>query len=125
MKLLSILLKERENVHIYIIYMYNLNVYTYYICIISLKFDSRLVKVYLTNNEKLQLRTADKEAFDQAENETFELDKIYALASDLSKKSDYVADILKKPEFIDEVKELAQVKLGQKLKDINDEVNSN
>lgn len=91
----------------------------------SLKFDSRLVKVYLTNNEKLQLRTADKEAFDQAENETFELDKIYALASDLSKKSDYVADILKKPEFIDEVKELAQVKLGQKLKDINDEVNSN
>ncbi len=77
----------------------------------SLKFDSRLVKVYLTNNEKLQLRTADKEAFDQAENETFELDKIYALASDLSKKSDYVADILKKPEFIDEVKELAQVKL--------------
>lgn len=69
----------------------------------SLKFDSRLVKVYLTNNEKLQLRTADKEAFDQAENETFELDKIYALASDLSKKSDYVADILKKPEFIDEV----------------------
>ena len=91
----------------------------------SLKFDSRLVKVYLTNNEKLQLRTADKEAFDQAKNETFELDKIYALASDLSKKSDYVADILKKPEFIDEVKELAQVKLGQKLKDINDEVNSN
>ncbi len=91
----------------------------------SLKFDSRLVKVYLTNNEKLQLRTADKEAFDQAESETFELDKIYALASDLSKKSDYVADILKKPEFIDEVKELAQVKLGQKLKDINDEVNSN
>ena len=91
----------------------------------SVKFDSRLVKVYLTNNEKLQLRTADKEAFDQAENETFELDKIYALASDLSKKSDYVADILKKPEFIDEVKELAQVKLGQKLKDIDDEVNSN
>lgn len=91
----------------------------------SLKFDSRLVKVYLTNNEKLQLRTADKEAFDQAESETFELDKIYALASDLSKKSGYVADILKKPEFIDEVKELAQVKLGQKLKDINDEVNSN
>ena len=91
----------------------------------SLKFDSRLVKVYLTNNEKLQLRTADKEAFDQAESETFELDKIYALANDLSKKSDYVADILKKPEFIDEVKELAQVKLGQKLKDINDEVNSN
>lgn len=91
----------------------------------SLNFDSRLVKVYLTNNEKLQLRTADKEAFDQAKNETFELDKIYALASDLSKKSDYVADILKKLEFIDEVKELAQVKLGQKLKDINDEVNSN
>ena len=91
----------------------------------SLKFDSRLVKVYLTNNEKLQLRTADKEAFDQAENETFELDKIYALASDLSKKSDYVADILKKPEFIDEVKELAQATLGQKLKDIDDEVNSN
>lgn len=91
----------------------------------SLNFDSRLVKVYLTNNEKLQLRTADKEAFDRAKNETFELDKIYALASDLSKKSDYVADILKKPEFIDEVKELAQVKLGQKLKDIDDEVNSN
>lgn len=91
----------------------------------SLKFDSRLVKVYLTNNEKLQLRTADKEAFDQAESETFELDKIYALANDLSKKSDYVTDILKKPEFIDEVKELAQVKLGQKLKDIDDEVNSN
>ena len=91
----------------------------------SLNFDSRLVKVYLTNNEKLQLRTADKEAFDQAESETFELDKIYALANDLSKKSDYVADILKKPEFIDEVKELAQVKLGQKLKDIDDEVNSN
>ncbi len=44
----------------------------------SLKFNSRLVKVYLTNNEKLQLRTADKEAFDQAESETFELDKIYA-----------------------------------------------
>ena len=91
----------------------------------SLNFDSRLVKVYLTNNERLQLRTADKEAFDRAKNETFELDKIYALASDLSKKSDYVADILKKPEFIDEVKELAQVKLEQKLKDINDEVNSN
>ena len=91
----------------------------------SLKFDSRLVKVYLTNNEKLQLKTADKEAFDQAENETFELDKIYSLANDLSKKSDYVADLLKQPEFIDEVKELAQVKLGQKLKDMDDETNPN
>ena len=91
----------------------------------SLKFNSRLVKVYLTNNEKLQLKTADKEAFDQAENETFELDKIYSLANDLSKKSDYVADLLKQPEFIDEVKELAQVKLGQKLKDMDDETNSN
>ena len=91
----------------------------------SLNFDSRLVKVYLNNNEKLQLKTADKEAFDQAESETFGLDKIYSLANDLSKKSDYVADLLKKPEFIEEVKELAQVKLGQKLKDINDETNSN
>jgi DNA repair exonuclease SbcCD nuclease subunit len=91
----------------------------------SLKFNSRLVKVYLTNNEKLQLKTADKEAFDQAENETFELDKIYSLANDLSKKSDYVADLLKQPEFIDEVKELAQVKLGQKLKDMDDETNPN
>ena len=36
-----------------------------------------------------------------------------------------LTDILKKPEFINEVKELAQVKLGQKLKDIDDEVNSN
>ena len=91
----------------------------------SLKFNSRLVKVYLTNNEKLQLKTADKEAFDQAENETFELDKIYSLANDLSKKSDYVADLLKQPEFIDEVKELEQVKLGQKLKDMDDETNPN
>ena len=91
----------------------------------SLNFDSRLVKVYLTNNEKLQLKTADKEAFDQAESEIFDLDKIYSLANDLSKKSDYVADLLKKQEFIDEVKELAQVKLGQKLKDMDDETNSN
>ena len=91
----------------------------------SLRFDSRPVKVYLTNNEKLQLKTADKEAFDQAENETFELDKIYSLANDLSKKSDYVADLLKQPEFIEEVKELAQVKLGQKLKDMDDETNPN
>lgn len=91
----------------------------------SLNFESRLVKVYLTNDEKLQLRTADKEAFDQAQSETFELDKIYSLANDLSKKSDYVAELLKKPEFIDEIKELTQVKLGQKLKDIDDETNSN
>ena len=91
----------------------------------SLNFDSRLVKVYLVNNEKLQLKSADKEAFNQAESETFALEKIYSLANDLSKKSDYVADLLKKPEFIEEVKELSQVKLGQKLKDMDDETNSN
>lgn len=90
-----------------------------------LNFDSRLVKVYLVNNEKLQLKSADKEAFNQAESETFALEKIYSLANDLSKKSDYVADLLKKPEFIEEVKELSQVKLGQKLKDMDDETNSN
>lgn len=90
-----------------------------------MNFDSRLVKVYLVNNEKLQLKSADKEAFNQAESETFALEKIYSLANDLSKKSDYVADLLKKPEFIEEVKELSQVKLGQKLKDMDDETNSN
>lgn len=36
-----------------------------------------------------------------------------------------MASLIKKPEFINEVKELAQVKLGQKLKDMNDETNSN
>ena len=89
----------------------------------KLNFDSALVKIYFQANETIQLNPTDKIAFEKAKNEIFKKENIAKLAKDLSTKGDWVNEMLGKQDFVDDVTELAEVKLSQKLKDRIDEAN--
>lgn len=88
-----------------------------------LNYDSQLVKVYFKDNQQLRLSEADTAAFLQAETEIMSDSSLQHLASSLGKKSATVNGLLEKDSFLEEIKELAQVKLGHDLKDFNDEIN--
>lgn len=89
----------------------------------KLNFDSALVKIYFQANETIQLNPTDKIAFEKAKNEIFKKENIAKLAKDLSTKGDWVNEMVGKQDFVDDVTELAEVKLSQKLKDRIDEAN--
>ncbi|QNQ81955.1 metallophosphoesterase family protein [Lactobacillus sp. PV012] len=83
----------------------------------KLKFNSALVKVYFQVSESIQLNPADKDAFQEAQKEILTKEKLAELSKSLVTKGDWINEMVNKQDFLDEVTELAQVKLGQKLKD--------
>ena len=88
----------------------------------NLPFNSRLVKVYLKDNDVLSLNESDKEAFDQARAEVLSPENIKILGKNLTKKDDAARKLFENKEFLKEIQDLATVKLGQELKGFDDEI---
>lgn len=62
-----------------------------------------------------------KPAFKQAKNEIFASDEFDQIVNDWKKKDMLAANLAEEPNFVNEVKQLAEVKLMSKLKGISNE----
>ncbi|WEV36456.1 DNA repair exonuclease [Lactobacillus sp. ESL0677] len=87
----------------------------------KLAFESQLVDVRFTTNSRLEIAANDQAYFTQAEEELFEPETFAKLSQDWIKKDELAAILAQDPQFLQEVKDLAAVKLNNNLKGINDE----
>lgn len=88
----------------------------------DLAFNSQLVKVYLEENEVFNLNAQDQAAFNQAKEEVLTSDSLKKLGRTLLKKDANTSAIFEDANFLKEVQNLAEVKLGRELKGFNDEI---
>lgn len=89
----------------------------------GLSHGSKLVKTYLEQSQGFKLNSQDAQAFEKAQEEIFTEEYITKLANDLAKKSPEIKEILGDKDFINEIEKTAQLKLEQKMKDVEDENN--
>lgn len=89
----------------------------------KLAHDSQLVDVRFINGSKLAVAVNDQKYFTQAEEEIFDTDQFSQISKDWSLKTEFTNDLVQDPDFIQEVKQLAEVKLNSKLKGVSDEIN--
>ncbi|MDF7683060.1 DNA repair exonuclease [Lactobacillus sp. ESL0679] len=87
----------------------------------ELAFESQLVDVRFTTNSRLEIAANDQAYFTQAAEELFDPETFAKLGQDWIKKDELAAILAQDPQFLQEVKELAAVKLNNNLKGINDE----
>ena len=88
----------------------------------KLAHDSQLVDVRFINGDNLEIASNDQKYFKQAEKEVFSSDQFAQISKIWALKSDYTDTLAQDPEFAQEVKQLAEVKLNSKLKGANDEI---
>lgn len=91
----------------------------------SLPFDSQLVDVRYQINASLKLNENDRVAFDKAKAEIFASDEFSKIVNDWKKKDPEAAALAENADFINDVKQLTEVKLMSRLKGINDETETN
>lgn len=89
----------------------------------KLAHGSQLVDVRFINGSKLAVAVNDQKYFKQAEEEIFTTDQFAQISKDWSLKTEFTNNLVQGPDFIQEVKQLAEVKLNSKLKGVNDEIN--
>ncbi|WP_294955690.1 DNA repair exonuclease [uncultured Lactobacillus sp.] len=89
----------------------------------KLAHGSQLVDVRFINGSKLAVAVNDQKYFKQAEEEIFTTDQFAQISKDWSLKTEFTNNLVQDPDFIQEVKQLAEVKLNSKLKGVNDEIN--
>lgn len=91
----------------------------------NLPFDSQLVDVRYETNTSLELNENDQKAFEKAKSEVFSMDEFAKIVNDWKKKDPEATVLAEDPKFIEEVKQLTEVKLMSKLKGIKDETETN
>ena len=91
----------------------------------NLLFDSQLVDVRYETNTSLELNENDQKAFEKATAEIFDVVEFAKIVNDWKKKDPKAAALAEDPKFIEEVKQLTEVKLMSKLKGIKDETETN
>lgn len=89
----------------------------------KLKHESLLVRIKLHTNQKLSLNDSDQNAFEKAKDKVLTEENILSLGQSLAKKDDWIAEMMQNSGFIEDVKNLARVKVGQNLKDFSDDTN--
>ena len=89
----------------------------------KLAHGSQLVDVRFINGSKLAVAVNDQKYFKQAEEEIFATDQFAQISKDWSLKTEFTNNLAQDSDFIQEVKQLAEVKLNSKLKGVNDEIN--
>lgn len=89
----------------------------------SLQYHSLLVKVYYKHRDFIALNATDRALFAKAAEEILTANHTCELASSLMKKSNIVTNNLQKEEYLSDIYELARVRLEQKLRGNNDEIN--
>ena len=89
----------------------------------NLQYHSLLVKVYYKHRDFIALNATDRALFAKAAEEILTANHTCELASPLMKKSNIVTNNLQKEEYLSDIYELARVRLEQKLRGNNDEIN--
>lgn len=89
----------------------------------NLQYHSLLVKVYYKQRDFIALNATDRALFAKAAEEILTANHTCELASSLMKKSNIVTNNLQKEEYLSDIYELARVRLEQKLRGNNDEIN--
>lgn len=89
----------------------------------NLQYNSLLVKVYYKHRDFIALNATDRALFAKAAEEILTANHTCELASSLMKKSNIVTNNLQKEEYLSDIYELARVRLEQKLRGNNDEIN--
>ncbi|WP_434787806.1 metallophosphoesterase family protein [Lactobacillus iners] len=89
----------------------------------NLQYHSLLVKVYYKHRDFIALNATDRALFAKAAEEILTANHTCELASSLIKKSNIVTNNLQKEEYLSDIYELARVRLEQKLRGNNDEIN--
>lgn len=89
----------------------------------NLQYRSLLVKVYYKHRDFIALNATDRALFAKAAEEILTANHTCELASSLMKKSNIVTNNLQKEEYLSDIYELARVRLEQKLRGNNDEIN--
>lgn len=89
----------------------------------NLQYHSLLVKVYYKYRDFIALNATDRALFAKAAEEILTANHTCELASSLMKKSNIVTNNLQKEEYLSDIYELARVRLEQKLRGNNDEIN--
>ncbi|MDK8324812.1 DNA repair exonuclease [Lactobacillus iners] len=89
----------------------------------NLQYHSLLVKVYYKHRDFIALNETDRALFAKAAEEILTANHTCELASSLMKKSNIVTNNLQKEEYLLDIYELARVRLEQKLRGNNDEIN--
>lgn len=89
----------------------------------NLQYHSLLVKVYYKHRDFIALNATDRALFAKAAEEILKANHTCELASSLMKKSNIVTNNLQKEEYLLDIYELARVRLEQKLRGNNDEIN--
>lgn len=89
----------------------------------NLQYNSLLVKVYYKHRDFIALNATDRALFAKAAEEILTANHTCELASSLMKKSNIVTNNLQKEEYLLDIYELARVRLEQKLRGNNDEIN--
>lgn len=89
----------------------------------NLQYHSLLVKVYYKHRDFIALNATDRALFAKAAEEILTANHTCELASSLMKKSNIVTNNLQKEEYLSDIYELARVRLEQKLRGNNDEIN--
>lgn len=89
----------------------------------NLQYHSLLVKVYYKHRDFIALNATDRALFAKAAEEILTANHTCEWASSLMKKSNIVTNNLQKEEYLSDIYELARVRLEQKLRGNNDEIN--
>lgn len=89
----------------------------------QLPHDSQLVDVRFATNSQLEIAANDQPYFTQAEQEVFDAEQFAKLSNDWAKKDEFAGELVEDQQFIQEIKQLAEVKVNSKLKGISDENN--
>lgn len=89
----------------------------------NLQYHSLLVKVYYKHRDFIALNATDRALFAKAAEEILTANHTCELASSLMKNSNIVTNNLQKEEYLSDIYELARVRLEQKLRGNNDEIN--
>ena len=89
----------------------------------KLEHESQLVDVRFVTDNHLEVAENDRKYFMQAEKEIFATDEFARISKDWALKDKYTDNLAQSDDFVEEVKQLAEVKLNSKLKGVNDEIN--
>lgn len=89
----------------------------------KLEQNSQLVDVRFINTSQLKVAANDQNYFMQAEKEIFTPDEFAKISKEWALKDEFANELAQNADFLQEVKQLAEVRLNSKLKGISNEIN--
>lgn len=88
----------------------------------KLDYNSQLVDVRFSSNSQLEVASNDLTYFNQAKKDVFDENNFLAFCKDWVQKDEFASQLIEDENFLQEVVQLTEVELNNKLKGISDEI---